>query len=471
MERIYLDYAATTPMDEEVKKAMAPYFSDKFGNPSSLHSFGQEAMAAVDESREKIAQSINADFREIIFTGSATEANNLALRGVVKSVKRQMLNVKCPRIIVSAIEHDSILETCRDLERENVEIIYLPVNKQGVVDLKKLKESLNERTVLVSIMYANNEIGTIQPITKIAKIIRNFRDELRIKNYELSKKNNIHNSSFMLHNSYPFLHTDAVQAFQFLNCDVNPSTGELGVDPTHNQVMCGVDLMTLSAHKIYGPKGIGVLYINSKLQNPNYKQIQNSMPTGRQAKFQILNPIVTGGEQEFGLRSGTENVPAIVGFAKAVKLVSNSRELENKRVKQLTDYFWRKLKKISPKAEVNGIMNAEVNGIMNQELRIMNQKLKNKSIIHNSLFMLPNILNIYFPNQNAQDLLMALDLNGIAVSSGSACSARATKPSHVLKAIGLSDKKIKNSLRFSLGKFTTKEQINHALKIIKKIIK
>ena len=446
-----MDYAATTPMDMKVKKAMAPYFSAPpaggFGNPGSLHFFGQKAMTAVDESREKIAKAINADFREIIFTGSATEANNLALRGVVKGFRFQILGFSnknqkytltpntqnltpqnlTPRIIVSAIEHDSILETCRDLEREEIEIIYLPVNKQGIIDLKKLKESLNERTVLVSIMCANNEIGIVQNIAGISKIIKDFKKE-----------------NFF--SKYPLFHTDAVQAFQFLDCDVNK---------------LGVDLMTLSAHKIYGPKGIGTLYINSKLQTPNYKQILNSKNKIQNKKTKIwdlgfgiwdlpvVKPLTTGGGQEFGLRSGTENVAAIVGFAKAIELVSNSRELENKRVRQLTDYFWRELKKLSPKAEINGL----------KDLRFMIYDLRK----------LPNILNVYFPNQNSQDLLIKLDLNGIAVSSGSACSARATKPSHVLKAIGLSDKKIKSSLRFSLGKFTTKEEINRALKIIKKL--
>ena len=431
MKRIYLDYAATTPMDMKVKKAMVPYFSAPpaggFGNPGSLHFFGQKAMTAVDESREKIAKAINADFREIIFTGSATEANNLALRGIVKKFKIKDLRFKIPRIIVSAIEHDSILETCRDLEREEIEIIYLPVNKQGIIDLKKLKESLNERTVLVSIMCANNEIGIVQNIAGISKIIKDFKKE-----------------NFF--SKYPLFHTDAVQAFQFLDCDVNK---------------LGVDLMTLSAHKIYGPKGIGTLYINSKLQTPNYKQILNSKNKIQNKKTKIwdlgfgiwdlpvVKPLTTGGGQEFGLRSGTENVAAIVGFAKAIELVSNSRELENKRARQLTDYFWRELKKLSPKAEINGL----------KDLRFMIYDLRK----------LPNILNVYFPNQNSQDLLIKLDLNGIAVSSGSACSARATKPSHVLKAIGLSDKKIKSSLRFSLGKFTTKEEINRALKIIKKL--
>jgi len=409
-KKIYLDYAATTPIDPLVKKTMLPYFSDssvgKFGNPSSLHSFGQEALAAVDEAREKIAKAINADFREIIFTGSATEANNLALRGVLKTKTH---NLK-PCIIVSTIEHESILETCRDLEKDGVEIIYLPVNKQGLIDLRKLKASLNERTVLISIMYANNEIGTIQPIAEIAKIIKEFKKESST-NYKLQTTN------------YPLLHTDAVQAFQFLDCDVNK---------------LGVDLMTLSGHKIYGPKGVGALYARTPYPNPH-----------------TLNPIITGGGQEFGFRSGTENVPAIVGFAKAVEIAVQNRKKEMKRIAELADYFWKGIKKISPKAEINGYP-TETQWKLNGNLMEIKR--------------LPNILNIYLPDQNSEELLMKMDLNGIAASAGSACSARATKLSHVLKAIGLPNKKIKSGVRFSFGKFTTKEELKRALKIIKKVI-
>src|SRR3989338_6994102 len=242
MKSIYLDYAASTPIDPRVVAAMSPYFTEIFANPNSLHRFGQEASRAVFVSRQTIARSLGADYKEIIFTGSATEANNLALRGSIKRIMnnampagRQELRIKKPRIKTTAIEHESVLETCRDLEKEGVEVIYIPVNKEGIVDLKKLKSALNDRTVLVSVMYANNEIGTIQPIDKISEIIRNFR-ESRIRNQEYSL--------------FPLFHTDAVQAFQYLDCSVEN---------------LGVDLMTLSAHKIYGPKGIGALFIrNSK---------------------------------------------------------------------------------------------------------------------------------------------------------------------------------------------------------------
>lgn len=394
MKRIYLDYAATTPVDVEVERAMKPYFSEFFGNAGSLYCFGQKAMAALDESREKIAKAINADFREIIFTGSATEANNLALRGVVKSVQlfsetfRAKKTEPLYRIIISSIEHESVLETARDLEREGVEVIYLLVDKNGLVNLKKLKESLNERTILVSIMCANNEIGTIQPIKEIAKIIKDYRNS----------------------GVYPLFHSDCVQAFQFLDCNVND---------------LGVDLMTLSAHKIYGPKGIGALYVCS----PN-------------SKSQILNSIISGGGQEFGLRSGTENIPLIVGFAKAIELAVKNREKETKRISILRDYFWKQIRKIYPRVQLN-------------------EPLKNR---------LPNILNIYFPKKSAEDLLIKFDLAGVAVSAGSACSARSLEPSHVLRACGLPVERIKSSLRISLGKFTTKAELNETIKRIGPIV-
>ncbi|KKU15053.1 hypothetical protein A3A20_02885 [Candidatus Wolfebacteria bacterium RIFCSPLOWO2_01_FULL_45_19] len=375
-KKIYLDYAATTPVDSEVKKTMLPYFSEKFGNAGSLHSFGQEATAAIDGAREKIAKAIGAQFREIIFTGSATEANNLALRGVLKA---KSLKVKA-RIIVSAIEHESVLETAKDLEREGAEVIYLPVNREGLVDVGKLKESLNERTILVSVMYVNNEIGTVQPVREISKLILEFRK----------------------HSTFPLFHTDAAQALQYLDCDINN---------------LGVDLMTLSAHKIYGPKGIGVLY----------------------AKSLKLKAIITGGGQEFGFRSGTENTPLIVGFGKAVELAARDRKRAAKKITELRDYFWKELKKIEPKIEVNG--------------RIA-----------------PHILNIYFPYRGSQDFLARLDLSGISASSGSACFARSLVPSYVIQALGYSRERAEHSVRFSFGKYIGKKDIDEALKRVKIIV-
>lgn len=407
MKKIYLDYMATTPVDPRVKTAMAPYFYEKFGNPGSLHSFGQETMAAVDFSREIIAKAIGADFHEVIFTGSATEANNLALRGVTR-LAQKFLPV---RIIVSSIEHESILETAKDLEQEGIEVIYLPVDKKGFVDLEKLKKSLNKKTILVSVIYANNEIGVIQPIMEILKIINEFKSERK--------------SSSL----YPLFHTDAVQSFQFLDCDVSK---------------LGVDLMTLSAHKIYGPKGIGALYSRgTRCQALGARNEKNKL-LGPNAYG--LAPITTGGGQEFGLRSGTENVPAIVGFAKATELAMDLRESERKRISKLASYFWRKLKKIYPEVELNPNRNLQTTKY------------------------LPNILNISFPGHSAEDLLIKFDMAGIAVSAGSACSVRSARPSHVLQALDLPTERIKSSIRFSFGKFTTKKDVSESVKRIGRIL-
>lgn len=378
MRKIYFDYAATTPLDPAIRRVMAPYFDVQFGNAGSLHYFGQAAMAAVDLAREKIVKALNLDilkgFREIIFTGSATEANNLALRTAVKKFKN-------PRIIVSAIEHESVLETARDLEKEGTELIILPVKKNGLVDLEFLRKNLTEDTALVSVMFANNETGVVQPLAEIFKIIKEFRG---------AKK-------------FPLFHSDAVQAFQYLDCSPE---------------ILGVDLLTLSAHKICGPKGIGALYIRSGI-------------------FEKPLPVIAGGGQEFGWRSGTENVPLIAGFGKAAEMAATIREKEKIRVSGLRDFFWQELKKIYPLALLN-----------------------NQS-------GLPNILNIYFPNHLAEDLLIKADMAGLAVSAGSACSARATRISHVLQAMGLSEKRIKSSLRFSFGRFTDRQEIKTGLSILK----
>ena len=395
MKKIYLDYAATTPVDGEVFEAIKPFFSETYGNAGSLHSFGREAVTAVDSARSKVAEAIGAEFRDIIFTGSATEANNLALRGTLKTKNYKLK----PKIIVSAIEHESVLETARDLEKEGVEVAVVPVGSGGVVDLKKLKSALDDRTALVSVMYANNEIGTIQPIAEISKIIKEFNHEI-------------------------LFHTDAVQAFQYLDCNVNA---------------LGVDFLTLSAHKIYGPKGVGALYIRT---------------IGPIGLIGPIGPIVTGGGQEFGLRSGTENVPGIVGFAKAVGLVSDSRELENSRIRDLRGYFWRELKRVYPDAETNPSQVA-LGFALGQNLGQRGS--------------LPNILNVYFPGHKAEDLLVKFDKAGIAVSAGSACQARAARPSHVLRALGLPEERARSSIRFSFGRFTTDFEIKTVLRRVEKM--
>lgn len=414
MNHIYLDNAATTPLDSEVKEAMEPYFADVYGNPNSLHWFGQQARAAVDSSRETIANAIGARFREIIVTGSATEANNLALRGAVKKARATfdaLQSDKPMKVIVSVIEHDSILDTVRDMEKEGIAVVVIPVDGNGSIDLAALEAALDERTVLVSVMYANNEVGSIQPIKAISAILKKFREREHAMPY------------------YPLFHTDAVQAFQYLDC---------GVD------ILGVDMMTLSAHKIYGPKGSGALYTRT----------MDSVTHAQDDRMYIISPRVSGGGQEFGMRSGTENVPAIVGFAKAVELAVAQRESEGERLEQLQMRLWDGILGVHPEAILNGVN-------LDTGLRRYDSKER---------VSLPNILNIYFPGHRGGELLIALDLRGVAVSSGSACAARSAMPSHVLSAMELGDKRAGGSLRFSLGRYTTEDDIDYAIDALRKVL-
>ncbi len=438
MERIYLDYAATTPLDPRVRRAMEPYFTEQFGNPGSIHAFGQEAMAAVDGARETIAEAIGADFREIVFIGSATEANNLVLRGLTRTdrgLTRTMRVNPRPRLIVSAIEHESVLETARDLERDGVEVVVLPVSREGIVDLDAFRKSLNERTALVSVMYANNEIGTIQPIAEIGRIVREFRDGVGVgaagmgvvrgwrQKRSFPRTPPPHHASSHTPTPYPLFHTDAVQAFQYLDCTVEA---------------VGVDLMTLSSHKIYGPKGIGALYVRHKTRDRRHGTREKGQVFSRAMSHVPcpMSPIITGGGQEFGLRSGTENVPAIVGFAKAVELALRLRLREAARVTKLRDRLLSEIRKRLPALVVNG-----------SEAR-----------------RLPNNLNIRIPGVRAEELVTALDLKGFAVSAGPACAARASKSSHALRAIGLSDREARECLRITLGRPTTALEIDRFIK-------
>lgn len=387
--RIYLDYAATTPVDERVKKAMEPFLSDSFGNAGSLHVYGQEASAALDLSREKITKILGAEFGEVVFTGSATEANNLAIRGAVKKA-RSKHGITKPKIIVSSIEHESVLETARDLNRENeAEIVVLPVNEEGIIDAKDIEKMLDANTVVVSIAYANNEVGSIQPIKEVAEVIKKFKGEGRV---------------------YPLLHIDAVQAFQYLPCV--PS--ELGAD-----------LMTISSHKIYGPKGVGALYVK-----------------GRSAG---IAPVITGGGQEFGLRSGTENIAGIVGFAEAAGITLDLKNRESKKAARLRDRFFKIIKSSVKEAELNGP------GLT-------------------SVSRLPNNLNIYFHGRKAEDVLIACSTQGIAVSTGSACQGKSLFPSHVLLSMYRNKERARGSLRITLGRGTSDEEIDRAAETIIKIV-
>jgi len=388
-KKIYLDYAATTPVDKEVLKEMQPYFDKKFGNASSIHSFGQEAIVAIDQAREKIAKLFSCDFSEIIFTGSATEANNLAIKGIVHNFCYSKSYVRS-HIISTKIEHESVLEPLKELARAGHKVTYLPIDKDGLIKISDLEKSIKDNTILISIIYANNEIGTIQPIKEIGKLLEKINKKRR-------------------ENGLPkiYFHTDAVQALNYLECRPD---------------WLKIDLLTFSGHKIYGPKGIGGLYVR---------------------KGTPLSAIISGGGQEFGLRSGTENVPHIVGMAKSIDLAIKNREKRSKYVLDLRNKLWKNIIKYNKDAKLNGSFSSR----------------------------LPNNLNIRFSGLSNETLIVALDQAGIAVSAGSACSSRALAASHVLTAFGLTPKQATESIRITLGKNTTKEEIKKAAEIINKTVK
>ena len=382
-QSIYLDYSASTPVDKEVKKAMDPYFSQDFGNPGSIHSFGRRAQAAIDNARQTIADELGAQFEEIIFTSSATEANDLIIDGVFEGS-----SIKDPRIIISGIEHESVTQTALNLQSRGVKVSILPSSKDGFVDVETLKEELDENVILVSIIHGSNEIGTIQPIEEIGSVIRNFKEER--------------------HLDYPIFHSDAAQTFQFMNL---------------NMKNLGLDALTLSAQKIYGPKGLGVLCVKGDC-------------------LIKVRPQLVGGSHESGLRASTPNVGAIVGMGKAVELVASHRKDTSKKIGQLRDHFLEGLKKLDSSLEINGSM-------------------------HNRL---PNNLNIYFKDKENEEMVIKLDQVGVAASVGSACSVRASSVAPAVLAMGFDEMRAKGSIRFSLGKFTTKKEIDNALERVKSVL-
>jgi len=393
-KKVYFDYAATTPLDAEVLRKMMPYLKDKYGNPSSLHKFGREASAAIDEAREKVAKFLGCKPTEIIFTGSASESDNLAIRGLIKALKRKKRTGQTLHIITSSVEHKAVLETCKDLEKEEVRVTYLPVGPDGLINIDDLEAEITPETDLVSIMYANNEMGAVQPIKKIAKLI--------------AKSN-----KFEEHLTY--FHTDAVQAANWLGCNVN----ELGVD-----------LLTLSAHKIYGPKGIGVLY--AKERTPIYS-------------------LITGGDQEWNLRAGTENVAGIVGMGEAIDQIKNQKSMPTGRQAKI-----KSIEKLKDKMAADVLIKvpgSKLNGPDNPEDK------------------LPNIVDFSFEGVEGEALVLSLDQEGIATSTGSACTSQALTPSHVLMAMGLSDLEAHSSLRVSLGKYTTEQEVNYFLKVLPEVVK
>ncbi len=385
-DRIYLDYAASTPVDKRVLKAMEPYFSEKYGNPGSIHSFSQETQAAIDKARDQVAKFLHCKSSEIVFTGSASESDNLAIRGLLKALKRRKRAGKKIHIITSQIEHKAVLETCHDLEKDGIKITYLPVGSDGIINLDDLKAEITPETDLVSIMYVNNETGAIQPIKKIGRLLEEINK---------TKEHRI------------FFHTDAVQATNWLSCDVD----ELKID-----------LLTLSGHKIYGPKGIGVLYI------------RQGTP---------ISPLITGGDQEWGLRAGTENIANIVGIGEAIAEITSLR-LVTRRVKKLRDKL--------AKEVLSKIPDSKLNGPTKPEERT------------------PHIVNISFKGVEGEGLVISLDQEGIGVATGSACTSQALEPSHALLAMGLSHLEAHSSLRISLGKYTTESEINYFLKILTKVV-
>jgi len=374
MKRVYLDHNATTPTHPEVVKAILPYYKEVFGNASSVHQFGQQARKAIDEAREKIANFIGASPKEIVFTSGGTEANNLALKGVAYANER-----KGKHIITSSMEHHAVLNPCKYLEKKGFKVTYLPVDKYGLVDPEKVRRAVTKETILISIIHANNEVGTIEPVAEIGKIAK----EIGI-----------------------YFHTDAAQTVGKIPVNVN----ELNID-----------LLSLSGHKIYGPKGIGVLYIR---------------------KGTRIQPLIQGGHHEKNRRAGTENVPAIVGLGKAIEIAKATMEKESMRLTNLRNKLCSGIGEKIDYVRLNGHPGRR----------------------------LPNTLNMSFEFVEGESMILSLDLEGIAVSTGSACTSGSLEPSHVLKAMRVDPAVAQGSIRFSLGKDNTEEDIDYVLEVLPEIV-
>jgi len=376
MRKVYLDHAAGKPVEERVLAAMLPFFTQHYGNPSSAHTPGNEARAAIDAARDSVATLVGAAKKEeIIFTSGATESNNLALKGTVLRNKD-----KGNRIITSSIEHMSIMNIFKELGKQGFEVVYLPVDEYGTVDVRALEKELNDRTILVSVMYANGEIGTIQPIRELSE---------------------------MAHNKDAILHVDAVAA-----------TGQVPVNVKNDNI----DLLTLSSNDLYGPKGVGALYIKSGTR---------------------IMPMIQGGGQERGLRSGTENLPGIVGMGKAAEIARAEMEVESARLRKIRDKLIKETLEKIPESHLNG----------------------------HPINRLPNNANIRFSYIEGEALILSLDMEGIACSSGSACTSKTLEPSHALLATGLKHEEAHGSLLFTLGKQNTAEDVDYLLSFLPGIVK
>ncbi|TSC67553.1 MAG: cysteine desulfurase [Parcubacteria group bacterium Gr01-1014_66] len=381
---IYLDYAAATPLDPRIERVMARYAHKEFGNPSSLHGYGVAAKKAVEDARRSVAQILHCRPSEIVFTAGGTEAINLAILGRARAYPHNA------HLITSVIEHHAVLRSHQHLEREGSRVTYLPCDRYGIIDPDAVRKAIMPETALVSIMYANNEIGTIEPIQEIAKVIRRAREERRSKN-----------------NSTPLsFFTDACQAAGAFDLNIEK---------------LGIDMMALNSGKIYGPKGSGCLYVRGGVR---------------------LEPLLYGGGQEKGLRSGTENIPAIIGFAQALKIANQMREKEHARVTKLRDFFIGEIKKRIPTVILNG----------------------------HPVQRLPNNINISIPHVEGEALVIYLDAEGIAASTGSACSSVEMEPSHVIAALGIPQEYRSGSLRLTMGRKTTKKDIQYVLDVLPKIV-
>ena len=381
MKRVYLDYNATTPVEPEVLDAMLPYFSAEFGNASSIHNFGQQARAAVETAREQVAALIGARAQEIFFTSGGTESDNHAIFGIVSlSFPSSLSSTSCrSHIITSLVEHEAVLNACQALEKQGVGVSYLPVDQDGLIDPQDLQAALRKETMLITIMHANNELGTLQPLEEIGRV---------------AKQADV------------YFHSDAVQ-----------SAGKIPIDVNQLQL----DLLSLSGHKLYAPKGIGALYVRGGTR---------------------LRQLLYGGHHQRGVRPGTENVAGIVGLGKAAEIARRSLANDAKRLAALRDQLEHGL--------LNRVAYARINGA--RAVRT------------------PNTANLVFPGVEGEALLIALDLKGLACSTGAACSSGAVEPSHVLTAIGLPAEEARASLRFSLGRHTTQADVDFALQIIPAVV-
>ena len=375
MLKVYLDNSATTQLDSRVLKKMEPYLTEKYGNASSIHFMGQENSLTLIKTKEEIGKILNCDHDGVVFTAGATEANNMIIKGVARANKEKGCHV-----LISSIEHSSVLKPAEQLKKEGFDVELIPVNSDGLVEINQIKKMVRPETILISIMTVNNEIGTIQPIEKIGAF---------------SRKNKI------------LFHTDAVQSIPYLNIDIRK---------------WNVDFLSLSAHKFNGPKGVGLAYINRKSN---------------------IDPLIAGGGQEYGLRGGTYNIPGIVGMSEALKLAYEERDEYIKNVSELTEYLWKRIQ--------NEIDDVHLNGSAGNRT--------------------PNNLNIMFGRIEGEAILMDLSTKGICVSTGSACSSDTLKVSDTLKAIGLDKNNLNSNIRFTLGRFNTKKEIDYTVDCLKETVK